>query len=201
MFSVKHSFAEIKECKLKKPKIYQKLGAVCQHAKVFLFVFCFFFFSLCFFLFVFACLVWKKPPKGYFLAVSEFFLLFVPPKGLSLISSYSVLFPCFPFVFPFKIPYFSLLFVHQPLLENVFSVFCLSLLPFPLLMFACFFETSFPNIPFLKPNLLSFLVVFFQLFLLLFSLCMFLPFCFYVGFVMGMFFICFSFVACFAFRL
>ena len=49
---------------------------------------------------------------------------------------------------------------------HVFFVFCPSnfwglllffvLLPFPFQMFACFFETSFPNIPFLKPKLLSF---------------------------------------------
>ena len=32
-------------------------------------------------------------------------------------------------------------------------------LPFPFLMFACFFQTNFPNIPFLKSNLLSFLAV------------------------------------------
>ena len=38
-------------------------------------------------------------------------------------------------------------------------------------MFACFFETNFPNIPFLKPRLLSFLIVWFfiLLFLVLFS--------------------------------
>ena len=46
-------------------------------------------------------------------------------------------------------------------------------------MFACFFQTNFPNIPFLKSNLLSFLAVsFFLLFLFLFWLCMFQPFCF-----------------------
>ena len=37
-------------------------------------------------------------------------------------------------------------------------LFCL---PFPFLMFACLFETNFPNIPFLKPKLLSFLAVLF----------------------------------------
>ena len=36
--------------------------------------------------------------------------------------------------------------------------FCL---PFPFLMFACLFETNFPNIPFFKPKLLSLLAVYF----------------------------------------
>ena len=62
-------------------------------------------------------------------------------------------------------------------------------LPFHFLMFACFFETNFPKIPFLKPKLLSFLAVY--LFFCCFCLwCMFLPFCFYVSFV-SFFFILF----------
>ena len=40
-----------------------------------------------------------------------------------------------------------------------------------------------------------------MLFLVLFSCLMFLPFCFYVGIVFGMFVFCFCFVSCFAFRL
>ena len=55
-------------------------------------------------------------------------------------------------------------------------------------MFACFFETNFSNIPFLNPGCFHFwLVIFLLLFLFLFSWCMFLPFCFYVGFVFGNF--------------
>ena len=66
-------------------------------------------------------------------------------------------------------------------------------------MFACLFETNFPNIPFFKPKLLSLLAVYYflLLFLFLFSWCMFQPFCFYVGFVFGilLFSICvFAFV-------
>ena len=56
---------------------------------------------------VFVLLVCKKAQKGYFPAVFEAFFLFSSPKGLSFksfFSSYYVLFPCFPFVFPFKIP-------------------------------------------------------------------------------------------------
>ena len=71
-------------------------------------------------------------------------------------------------------------------------------------MFACFFQTNFPNIPILKPKLLSFLVVylFLLLFLFLFSCFTFLPFCFDVGFVFSMFcsvLVLFCFVSCFAF--
>ena len=58
---------------------------------------------------------------------------------------------------------------------------------FSLLTYACFFETNFPNIPFLKPIFGSF----FDLLLFLFLCFMFLPFCFYVGFVFGMFLVCF----------
>ena len=63
-------------------------------------------------------------------------------------------------------------------------------------MFACFFQTNFPNIPFLKPKLLSLLVVYLFLQLFLFSCFMFLPFCFDVGFVFGMFYL---FLSCFLF--
>ena len=73
--------------------------------------------------------------------------------------------------------------------------FCL---PFPFLMFACLFETNFPNIPFLNPSCFHYWqFIFLLLFLFLFSWCMFQPFCFYVGFVFGilLFFICvFAFV-------
>ena len=59
-----------------------------------------------------------------------------------------------------------LLFVHQPLFrkkEELFVGFILFFfcLPLPFLMFACLFETNFPNIPFLKPKLLSFLAIYF----------------------------------------
>ena len=74
--------------------------------------------------------------------------------------------------------------------------FCL---PFPFRMFACLFETSFPNIPFLKPKLLSLLAVYFFFCCSCFcfhGVC-FSLLCFYVGFVFGilLFFICvFAFV-------
>ena len=69
-------------------------------------------------------------------------------------------------------------------------------------MFACFFQTNFPNIPFLKPKLLSFLVAPLFLLLFLFSCFMFLP----SVFMLALFLVRFSFVlvlfyfgCCFAF--
>ena len=57
--SAKHSFAEIKECKLKQRKFTKNRGGVCQHAKrCFFFVCCVF--SLCF-------LFGKEPQKVIFL--------------------------------------------------------------------------------------------------------------------------------------
>ena len=67
--SANHSFAEIKECKLQKRQMYQKLGVVCQHAKrCFLFVFLFvvlWLLSLCFGSVPF--LNWKSPRKAILL--------------------------------------------------------------------------------------------------------------------------------------
>ena len=92
-----------------------------------------------------------------------------------------------------------MLFVHQPFLEKTlcgvsFAFFCL---PFPFLMFACLFETNFPNIPFFSPSCFHFWqFLFSSVVLVFFSWCMFQPFCFYVGFVFG---ICFVFDLCFCF--
>ena len=67
---------------------------------------------------------------------------------------------CFPLFFLFslsKLDYF-LVFIHQPLFGKHFFIggggFCFPfLLPFPMLMFACFTETDVLNIPFFKTNL------------------------------------------------
>ena len=118
------------------------------------------------------------------------------------------LFCFFGFVFPFKNPFSSLLFVHQPLLEKTlcgvsFVFFCL---PFPFLMFACLFETNFPNIPFLNPSCFHY----WQFFLLLFLSFCFHGVCFSLSVSMLALFlvfccfhlcVCFCLVACFAFSL
>ena len=163
------------------------------------------FFSLCFCGFV----LFQIAQNGYLLAFLEVFCLFCSHKRPVLKCFFSSYFVFFAFVFLFKNPFLYFLFVHQPLFNKRLFVgfllffFCLS---FPFLSFACLFDTNFPNIPFLKSNLLSFLAVFFfPLLLFLFSLSMFQPFCFFV--VMSAlflvflfcFFLCFCFCSSFLF--
>ena len=117
LFSAKNTFAEIKERKLRNRNL-PKIGC-CLPTSFFLFCFSFpVVWSFVFFLFIcvqFFCLE-KAPTKRLFSCnFRVFFFYFVPAKGLSLKSlfaSYSVFFPCFPFVFPFKIP--SSFFVFCP---------------------------------------------------------------------------------------
>ena len=147
---------------------------------VFLFFWWFyFFFALCF------CFV-KRLREAIFLQSCNFrgvSFCFVPPKGLSLKSVFSSYFLFFFLLSSLSKFHFSLLFVHQPFLEICLVVsFVFLFLPFPFLMFACLFETNFPNIPFLKP---IFGRLFFFCCFCFVSWCMFLPFCFYVGFVFG----------------
>ena len=147
----------------------------------------FFVFLVILFFFVFLCLCFVK---SYFPAILEFFY-FVPLKGLSLksfFSSYSVFFFWLSFCLLLQNTISSLLFVviNPFFLENII-IFCffIVVLPFPFLMFACFFETNFPNIPVFYPGCLHlWLVIFLQSFLFLFPWCMFLPLCFYVGFAL-----------------
>ena len=164
--------------------------------RVFLFVS---FWALWFFLFVFLFCLEKAPQKAIFLQ-----FIFFPKRPVFKIIIFFLFFPCFPFVFLFQNSIIFLCFLSiNPFLEKIFVWFLLSLflLPFPFLMFASFFETNFSNIPFLKPTLLSFWALYF--FFCCFYFCFHgvcVPFCFYVGFVFGMFFF-FWFVSCFAFRL
>ena len=137
----------------------------------------------------------KKAQKGYFPAILEVFCLFCSPKRPVFKILFFFLF-CFLFWFSFCIPFqnsiLSLCFLAiSPFLENInIFGFFICFLFFPFLMFACFIQTNFPNIPFLKPKLLSFwlFIYFFCCFCFLFSYFMFLPFCFDVGFVFGMFY-------------
>ena len=197
----------MKECNLNKNKNLPKIEVVCQNAKRSFFgMFFFAFWWFCFLLpvFWFLCFA-KKAQKGYFPAILEVFLstlfpqkaclkvfLFFPFSVFLLLSSLSKL-HFIPLLFWPSAPFWKTLIF----LVSFFFFFLL----FPFLMFACFFQTNFPNIPFipfLKSNLLSFLAVsFFLLFLFLFWLCMFQPFfCCYAGFVFGVFF---GFVLCFVF--
>ena len=129
-----------------------------------------------------------------------------PPKAcLKVFLFFLFCFFCFCLRFQKSILYF--LFVHQPLFNKRLFVgfllffFCLS---FPFLSFACLFDANFPNIPFLKSNLLSFLPVYF-----FFCCCCFCfhcvcfslsVFCCYVGFICGVFVLfCFVFLFLFFF--
>ena len=140
MFSAKHSLAEIKECNLKQ-KFTKTWGVFAYMQKGVLF---------CFLLFggfiKNVCL--EKAPERLFSCNFRVFFLFVSPKGLSLksfFSSYSVFFSGFPFVFPFKSPFFLCFLSISPVLENtiIFGCFYLPFLLFPFLMFACSFNQTF----------------------------------------------------------
>ena len=171
-----------------------------------LFLVCFFFCFLVVLFFVACVLVLvfcKKAQKGYFPAIFEGFLSILFPQKACLKVFLFFLFCFLAFVFPFKTPFYPFAFwPSAPFWKTlIFLVsFFFFFLPFPFLMFACFFQTNFPNIPFLKSNLLSFLAVSFFTVVLVFVLVVyvsaFLFFCCYVGFVFGVFF---GFVLCFVF--
>ena len=182
---------------------------VCQNAKGCFFGMFFVFWCFCFLLpvFWFLCFV-KKAQKGYFPAVLEVFCLFCSHKRPALkcfISSYFVFFLLlssfstihfYIFCCPSTTFWKTLMF-----LVSFFFFF----LPFPFLMFACFFQTNFPNIPFSE---IQFVFVFGCFFFLLVVLVFvfivyvlaFLFFCCYVGFVFGVFLLfCFVFLSLFFF--
>ena len=174
---------------------------------VFLFVFLLFG-GFVFFCVFFFCL--EKNPKGYFPAILEFFFLFCVPKRPVFKILLFFLF-CFLFWFSFCLPFQNSIFFFAFCPSTPFwktLIFWVSLsfffLPFPFLMFACFFQTNFPNIPFLKPKLLSF-------WLFIYFFCCFC-FCFHVScfclsvLMLALFLVCFilflscfCFVSCFAF--
>ena len=96
-----------KKRKLTKTEFTKTSGLFCQHRKGVFFLgggwVCFLFSLLLFFF------CWKMPPKGYFPADLEVFFLFCSPKRsvFKIILFFQFcFFPCFPFVFPFKIPFF-----------------------------------------------------------------------------------------------
>ena len=124
--------------------------------------------------------------------------ILLPPKACLKVYLF-FLFCFFCFCLPFQKSIFYLLFIHQPLFTEDSLCFFFFCLPFPFLRFACLFDTSFPNIPFLKSNVLSFLaVLFFCCSCFCFDcVCFSLSvFCCYVGFVFGVFclVLCFVFV-------
>ena len=172
-------------------------------------MFFFAFWWFCFWLpvFWFLCFV-KRPKKDYFPAVLEVFCLFCSHKRPALkcfISSYFVFF--FAFVFLFNNPFLYFFCASTTFWKTLMFLvsFFFFFLPFPFLMFACFFQTNFPNIPFFE---IQFAFVFGCFFFFcccccfcFHSICFSLSvFCCYVGFVFGVFLLfCFVFLSLFFF--
>ena len=184
-------------------------GCLPRCTKVFLvcFLFCFLvvlLFVACVILLVFC----KKAQKGYFPAILEFFCLFCFPKGPVLkcfFSSFSVFFPGFPSFFPFKIPCFSFVFVHQPTPFGKDSLwgFLLSFYFVFSFLNVCFFVwNNFLTSPFWTPSCFCFWHFFSCFFVFMVYVSAFLFWC-WLCFVMFLF--CFDIiclVSCsFAFRL
>ena len=163
----------------KKTKILQRWGVVCQNAKgCFFGMFFFVFWCFCFLLpvFWFLCFV-KKAQKGYFPAIFKVFCLFCSHKRPALkcfISSYFVFFLLLSFFSTIHFYIFCCPTTFWKTLMFLVSFFFF-FLPFPFLMFACFFQTNFPNFPFFEIQFVFVFGCFFFLLLLLvlFSLCMF----------------------------
>ena len=121
-----------------------KIGVVCQNGKGFFFGPCLgfggfvFLVSLCFC----ASVLYTIAQNGYFLHFQRFFVYFVPQKACLKLFIFFLFF----LLSLLKNPFFSLLFVHQPLFRKdslwgfLLFFFCF---PFPFLMFACLFETNY----------------------------------------------------------
>ena len=159
------------------------------------------FFGGCVFLLpVFLCFCFvKRPKKAIFLQNLEVFCLVCSSKNVlrCFFSSFFCLmsFHLFFCFFP-STPFWKIFFV------GVSSVFLF--LSFPFLMAASLFETKFLTSPFWNPNCSCFWHFSSVVFVIVFMVCVFLPFCFDVSVVFVMFYIlfwfCFCFVSCFAFR-
>ena len=203
----------MKECTLIKNKNFTKIGGGLPECKKVFFSSLFGFGGLFFFFSVFLwfCFV-PNSPKWLFSCIFRGFLSILFPQKACLKGFLFFLFCFFCFCLPFQKSIFVFSFCPSTPFNKTLFVgfllffFCLS---FPFLSFACLFDTNFPNIPFLKSNLLSFLAVYFffccccfcfhcvcfslSVFLLLCWLC-FWCFCFVL-------FCVFVLLSCFAFSL
>ena len=142
---------------------------------------------------------------SFFGSFFVFFLFCSPERPAFKIDSFFLLFlfSLFTFVFPFRIPFFA--FCHQPLLDNIMfflggggGLFCLYILPFPLLCLFVYLKQTFLTSP-------CFTHVAFIFGCCFFIFCCFCchgiclcPFCLYVVFV-GMFSFVIVFFVCFMF--
>ena len=166
-----------------------------------------FLFPLCF-----CSLFWnKRPPKTFSCNYKLFFLVCSPERPVFKILLFFLfcVFPCFPFVFPPKLSsFFFAFYPSTPFWEDYFGggFFFLFFAAFPLLFLLVSLKQTFLTSPFwnLSSFHFSFCIFFSSAVFALFSWCIFLPFCFYVGFVFGMFSLTFDlalFYFGFAFRL
>ena len=137
MFSTKHSFADMKECNLKKKQTFTKnRGLFAKMQKRCFFLYFLFFGGFVFVFSVFLCFFLCKGPKRQFSSnVRVFFSSLFPQKAcfkILLFFLFCFLF-CFPYVFPFTIPFFLCFLSIIPFLENIIisGFFC-----FP---FSCLF--------------------------------------------------------------
>ena len=173
---------------------------------VFLFVFFvvwWFCFSLCV---LFSLFGEKKSPTRLVSCNFRVFFFLCPqeaclqnPSFLPILFSFLV----FPLSSLSKLHFFFAFCPSAPFWKTLVFLVSLSFffLPFPFLMFACFFRTNVPNIPFLKPKLLSCLVVSLFLQLFLFLIYMFHRFCLSV-LMLALFLVCLIlFLSCFCFVL
>ena len=169
-----------------KQKFTKNRGCLPKCKKVF---FWYVFFGFLVVLFFVACVLvlvfCKKGPKRLFSCNFRVFLSILFPQKACLKVFLFFLFCFFDFVFPFKTPFYPFAFwpsapFWKTLIFLVFFFFFVLLFPF--LMFACFFQTNFPNIPFeiQFAFVFGFFFFFFLLFLFLFWLCRFQLFWFFV---------------------
>ena len=140
------------------------------------------FFCFLVFLFFVACVLvlvfCKKGPKRLFSCSFRAFLSILFPQKACLKVFHFFLFCFFWLLSFFSTIHFYIFCCPSTTLWKtlMFLVsFFFFFLPFPFLMFACFFQTNFPNIPFFEIQFVFVFGCFFFLLLLLvlFSLCMF----------------------------
>ena len=199
-------FSETQLCRntrvqLENKKNLPRIGGCLPACKKVFFCLCFllFFWWFCFFFVCFILCLEEKTKKAIFLQFQSI-LLFSPQRLVFKILLFFLF--CFLFWFSFCLPFqnsifFSAFCPSTPFWKALIFLVSLSFffLPFPFLMFACFFQTNFPNIPFLKPKLLSFLVVylFIQLCVVVFHVS-----CFCLSVLMlALFFVIVLFMFCF----
>ena len=158
----------------------------------------FVFLSLCFCAFVLC----KIAQNGYFHAFLEVFCLFCSHKRPVLKCFFSSHFGFFLLLSSLSKFHLFICFLSiNPVYRRLFVGFLFFSFACLFLRFACLFDTNFPNIPFLKSNLLSFLAVYFfssvvLVFVFIVYVSAFLFFVFvYVGFVFGFFLFCVVFLS------